>query len=86
MQTTVSFDAVTARYFRVVFPAQPAGAPEHNHRITELVLASGARVNEWEKRAGLCQCAKLLCDLGDPKVAPQFIVPQDDVIDLTGKM
>ncbi len=85
VQTTTSFDAVTARYFRVVFPAQPAGVPEHSHRITELVLASGARINEWEKRAGFAN-ARNFYDLGDPKVAPQFIVPQDDVIDLTGKM
>ncbi len=38
VQRTVSFDAVTARYFRVVYPAQPAGVPDHDHKITELVL------------------------------------------------
>ncbi|SPE21619.1 Coagulation factor 5/8 type domain protein [Candidatus Sulfotelmatomonas gaucii] len=85
VQTTTSFDAVTARYFRVVFPAQPAEVPEHNHRITELVLASGARANEWEKRAGFAN-ARNFYDLGDPTVTPQLIVPQDDVIDLTSKM
>ena len=85
VENTASFDAVTARYFRVVFPAQPAGAPEHNHRITELVLASGARVNEWQKRAGFAN-ARDFYSIGEPNVAPQFIVPQSDVIDLTGKM
>ena len=85
VQRTVSFDVVTARYFRVVFPAQPAGVPGHNHRITELVLVSGARTNEWEKRAGFAN-ARNFYALGEPKVASQFIVPQKDVIDLTGKM
>ncbi len=85
VQRTASFDAVTARYFRVVFPAQPAGVIEHNHRITELVLSSGARVNEWEKQAGFAN-ARDFYAIGEPKVAPQFIVLQNDVIDLTGKM
>ncbi|MGB7264253.1 MAG: glycosyl hydrolase [Terracidiphilus sp.] len=85
VQRTASFDAVTARYFRLVFPAQPGGVPEHNYRITELVLASGTRVNEFEKRAGFAN-ARNFYAIGDPKVTPQFIVPQDDVIDLTGKM
>ena len=85
VQRTVSFDAVTARYFRVVFPEQPAGAIEHSHRITELVLASGARTNEFEKRAGFAN-ARDFYAIPDPKVAPQFIVAQPDVIDLTGRM
>ena len=52
--------------------------------ITELVLASGARVNEWEKRAGFAN-ARDFYAIGDPDVAPQFIVRASDVIDLTGK-
>ena len=85
VQRTASFDAVTARYFRLVYPAQPAGVVEHDHKITELVLWSGARVNEFEKRAGYAN-ARDFYAITDPKVAPQFIVPQSDVIDLTGKM
>ena len=85
VERTASFDAVTARYFRLVYPAQPAGVVEHDHKITELVLASGARVNEFEKRAGYAN-ARNFYAIADPKVAPQFIVPQSDVIDLTGKM
>ena len=38
VESTVSFDAVTARYFRLVYPAQPAPVREHDHKITELVL------------------------------------------------
>ena len=85
VQRTIAFDAVTARYFRVVFPMQPAGVPMHDERITELVLASGARVSEFEKRAGFAN-ARNFYAIDDPKVAPQYIVPQGDVIDLTSKM
>jgi hypothetical protein len=48
-------------------------------------MASGARVNEFEKRAGFAN-ARNFYAIEDPKVAPQFIVPQADVIDLTSKM
>ncbi|MGD0738939.1 MAG: glycosyl hydrolase, partial [Terracidiphilus sp.] len=85
VERTASFDAVTARYFRLVYPAQPAGVAEHDHKITELVLSSGARVNEFEKRAGYANSRDFYA-IVDPKVAPEFIVPQADVIDLTGKM
>ncbi len=85
VENTASFDAVTARYFRVVFPAQPAGVRAHAHRITELALASGARVNEFEKRAGYAN-ARNFYAITDPHVAPAFIVAQKDVIDLAGKM
>ena len=48
-------------------------------------MASGARTNELEKRAGYAN-ARDFYAITDPKVAPQFIVPQTDVMDLTGKM
>jgi len=85
VQRTVSFNEVTERFFRIVFPAQPAGVPDHDHKITELVLASGARMNQWEQRAGYAN-ARNFYAIRDPQVAPNFIVPQQDVIDLTGKM
>ncbi len=85
VERTASFDAVTARYFRLVYPAQPATVVEHDHKITELVLSSGARVNEFEKRAGYAN-ARDFYAIADPKIAPEFIVPQADVLDLTGKM
>jgi alpha-L-rhamnosidase len=85
VERTASFDAVTARYFRLVYPAQPTGVSEHDHKITELALTSGARVNEFEKRAGYAN-ARDFYAITDPKVAPQFIVSQSDVIDLTAKM
>jgi alpha-L-rhamnosidase/Glycosyl hydrolases family 2, sugar binding domain len=85
VQRTVSFTAVTARYFRIVYPAQPAGIPVRDHRITELVLESGARVNEFEKRAGYAN-ARDFWAIGDPQVPPAFIVSRSDIVDLTGKM
>jgi len=85
VQLTASFDAVTARYFRVVYPAQLAGVPDHDHKITELVLASGARMNDWEQRAGYAN-ARDFYAIRDPQVAPESVVQPQDVIDLTGKM
>jgi alpha-L-rhamnosidase/Glycosyl hydrolases family 2, sugar binding domain len=79
-QRTVAFDPVTARSFRIVFDNGAGG-----QRITELVLSSGARVNEFEKRAGYAN-ARDFYAVSDPKVAPDFVVPQSDVVDLTGKM
>ena len=84
-QRTVAFDAVTARYFRLVFTAPAAARPAGDHRITELVLSGGARVNEFEKRSGYAN-ARDFYAISDANVAPAFIVPQTDVIDLTGKM
>ncbi|MGO8757924.1 MAG: glycosyl hydrolase [Terracidiphilus sp.] len=85
VERTVAFEAVTARYFRVVYPAQPAGTPEHNHAITELVLSSGARMNEWEKRAGYANSRDFFA-IHDPQASPQFVVPRADVLDLTRRM
>ena len=85
VQRTVAFGAVTARYFRIVYLAQPGGAAQRDHKITELVLASGARMNQWEQRAGYANARDFFA-IRDPEVAPQFIVPQGDVIDLTAKM
>ncbi len=85
VQRTVSFNAVSARYFRIVYPAQPAGILIRDHRITELVLASGARVNEFEKRAGYAN-ARDFWAIGDPSVLPAFVVSKSDIVDLTGKM
>ncbi|HEY1804620.1 MAG TPA: glycosyl hydrolase [Terracidiphilus sp.] len=84
-ENTASFDAVTARVFRIVFPVQPAGIRVHDHKITELLLASGARVNEWEERAGYAQ-ARDFYAITDPHVPAQDVVAPGDVIDLTGKM
>ena len=84
-ERTAAFDAVTARYFRIVFTTPVSVRPVSDHKITELVLSSGARVNEFEKRAGYSN-ARNFYEIRDPQVAPEFIVPQEEVIDLSGKM
>ena len=79
-QRTVSFGAVTARYFRIVFPKGTA-----TQRITEAALSSGARVNQFEKRAGYANARDFFA-ITDPEIAPESIVAQQDVVDLSGKM
>ena len=85
IERTVSFDAATARYFRVVYLAQADGSPQRDHKITELVLASGARMNQWEQRAGYAN-ARDFYAIRDPHVPAQEVVAPGDVIDLTAKM
>jgi hypothetical protein len=85
VERTVAFDAVTARYFRIVYLAQPGAPAQRDHKITELVLASGARMNQWEQRAGYANARDFFA-IRDPEVEQKFIVLQDDVIVLTGKM
>ncbi|MHB1023418.1 MAG: glycosyl hydrolase [Acidobacteriaceae bacterium] len=87
-QRTVAFHAVTARYFKLIFPAPVSarkGKSISGHMITELVLSSGARVNEFEKRAGYATVRNYY-DIPDPVVAPEFVVAKKDIIDLTSKM
>ncbi len=80
VQSTVSFNAVTARYFRIVYPRGTV-----TRRITEAVFSSGARVNQFEKRAGYANSRDFFA-IHDPDVAPASIVAPQDVVDLTGKM
>lgn len=85
IERTTAFEAVEARYWRVVFPP-----PEHKsvvpvEHITELVLASGARVNEFEKRAGFANEPNFYA-IPDPKIASGEAVDRQYVIDLSAKM
>ncbi len=84
-QRTTSFKAVTARYFRLVFPPPMRGGSAPAHEITELVLSSGARVNEFEKRAGFANVRDFYA-IADPDVANDSVVPLGDIVDLSGKM
>ena len=85
VERTVSFEAVTARYFRLAFSTPADAKPGHDHKITELVLSSGVRVNEFEKRAGFATAPDYYA-IADPNVSSDFAVPEGDVVDLTGKM
>jgi len=94
---TLSFAAVTAKYFRVVFKRNPpppewAGAPGNKvvppppgYEIAELVLHPGARVNHFEEKAAFTTEWDLY-DAATPPVAAADAVAKADVIDLTARM
>lgn len=87
-QRTVAFNAVTARYFKLSFPTPSStrkGEAIPDYLITELVLSSGARVNEFEKRAGYATVRDYY-DIPDPIIEPEFIVAKKDIVNLTSKM
>ena len=90
-QRTVSFPAVTAKFFRVSFPSPPVFLPpaasnaKKSHAITELVLSSSSRVNEFEKRAGFATVLDYYA-LPDPAASSGSVVSHKDVIDLSGQM
>jgi hypothetical protein len=87
-QRTASFEPVSARFFRLAFTT-PSSIPKSEkpgvHQITELVLSSGARVNAFEKRAGFATTRDYYA-IADPSLVPGLVIPQGDVVDLTGKM
>jgi len=98
-QHTISFPDSTARFFRVSFrtPAppppvvsdltessKPPGIPT-THRITELVLHSGARVNRFEEKAGFATVPDLY-GFATPQVSTSEAIPKTDVLDLTSNM
>jgi hypothetical protein len=84
-QRTTAFASVKARYFRIVFTTPASSRPVADHKISELVLSAGARVNEFEKRAGYANVRDFYA-IADSAVAPEFIVSPQEVMDLTGKM
>ncbi len=96
-ENTISFSAVTAKYFRVVFkrtppPADWAHAPESKvvpppagYEIAELVLHPGARVNHFEEKAAFVAKGDLY-GVATPPVADTDAIAKSDVIDLTSKM
>jgi hypothetical protein len=85
LQRTTAFDAVSARYWRVVFPPPEGKTAMPTEHITELVLSSGARVNEFEKRAGFANEPNFY-SIPDPKLKLEDAVKKQDVIDLTAQM
>ena len=96
-EDTVSFPAVTARYFRVTFKrTAPASrladaslrgdrTPPTDYEIAELALHAGARVNRFEEKAAFVTDPNLYI-LSTPAVGPADAIAKNDVIDLTAKM
>jgi hypothetical protein len=95
---TISFPAVKARFFRLVFltPAPPPkqssgdlefnmGPPAKEYQIAELVLHAGARVNRFEEKAAFATLPDLY-GFPTPTAAADSIIQKRDVVDLTSKM
>ncbi len=94
---TISFEPVTAKYFRVTFKTMPvppnpfadmgfpSGPPPVNHEIAELVLHPGARVNRFEEKAAFNPMPDLY-GLETVKTTPEDAIQKGDVVDLTSKM
>jgi hypothetical protein len=94
---TISFPAVTAKYFRVTFKRTPPppppewtiglniGPPPTDYDIAELALHSGARVNRFEEKAAFTTEPDLY-SFATPSVPASEVVAKSDVIDLTEKM
>ena len=98
-QHTISFPESTARFFRVSFrtpappppvvsdltePSKPPTIPTA-HRITELVLHTGARVNRFEEKAGFATLPDLY-RFPTPYVSTSDAIRKTDVLNLTSKM
>lgn len=84
-QRTVAFPVVTAKFFRVTFPAHATLNENAADAVSELVLSSAARVNEFEKRAGFATVMDYYA-IPTPVATPGSLVRKDDVIDLTNRM
>jgi hypothetical protein len=99
-ERTISFPAVTAKFFRVTFKRTPPqalpaalvgvdpatyGPPITDYDIAELVLHPGARVNHFEEKAAFVPVNDLY-GFVTPDVTPPQSIAKGDVIDLTTKM
>ena len=100
-QHTVSFPAVTAKFFRVSFRRLPPGPiprgvdaaalrgvkapPPTDYEIAELALHPDARVNRFEEKAAFVPEPDIY-SLATPAVDPKDAIKKSDVIDLTSKM
>ena len=99
-QHTIAFPPVTARFFRVTFASlAPARNPaaefgdmpfrasttSADHRISELILHTGARVHQFEEKAAFAVVPDLY-DIPTPTAPSAAVVAKTDVVDLTSKM
>ncbi len=98
---TISFEAVTAKFFRVTFKTVPVPRfhavfdpesadvtppkPATEYEIAELVLHSGARVNRFEEKAAFNAMPDLY-QFATPTAAPVDVISKSHVIDLTSKL
>ncbi|MCJ7813593.1 glycoside hydrolase, partial [bacterium] len=100
-QSTVAFQPITAKFFRVAFMTPPPqtspegfmggfgsqGAPATpaGTPISELVLHTSPRINRFEEKAGFATVTDV-SSLATPEVGASDVINKNDVIDLTLKM
>lgn len=72
-QKTVAFPTVTAKYFRIVVDGS----------VSNPVLHSGARMNNWEERAALF--CDYIIDNQTPDYSAESIINPDSIVDLTDR-
>ena len=93
VQQTVTFPAVTSRYFRLSLPTPPkadlpsifsrfAAPVQTEHRVAEFVLYPVARVSNFESKAGFF-AGSGVDDSLTPSVTPRDAISRNDVLDLT---
>ena len=92
---TLAFEAVKARYFRLVLAAPPPpppplpgldlGAPPTEHQVSEWVLHTGARVNFAEDKAAFF-VAPTLDGTDTPDLPAAAAIHPDAIVDLTSRM
>ncbi len=83
-QRTLAFPPATARYFRLSYTSPRFDVPEQN-LISELILHTGARINQFEDKAAFEAVPDLYAQ-ATPSIAPTLAVPKAHVIDLTARM
>ena len=95
VEQTLAFDPVKARYFRLVLAAPPPpppplpgldlGAPPTEHRVSEWVLHTGARVNLAEDKAAFF-VAPSLDEAATPAIPAAAAIRPDQILDLTSRL
>jgi hypothetical protein len=83
-ERTIAFAPVAAKFFRVTFTALQPGRASPNP-VSELVLHTGARVNQFEDKAAFTAVPDLYA-FATPAVPAASVVSKSNVVDLTSKM
>ena len=80
---TLSFAPVTATYFRLQFDLRTPGSGDI--KVNEFVLHSGARVHQFEEKAGFQQMPDLY-GFATPEFDTSDVIEKTDIIDLTRQL
>ena len=83
-QKTVSFPAVTARYFRLRLYGGEESDRAPDIRLSDVCLSSRACIDQWEEKAGLF--SEYIEKDRTPAYAPEETVQRENIIDLTTRV